>query len=281
MTKRQSPTQSRRRLTLFQLVLLIIFTAARVTLVMSSSAVSYIAEKRSTKCIYLHSMFYDEDEFCDMFFVPMTLDEDEEVEDYYASYLAKIKDNFPRQRFPVNHDIPKMIEEKAKKYGKQEKQFQVEITVYQEGQRSQTINQKHSLDMKYHKPSIQRNVVANGDVDVCFVNRSYQSVKVYFTLYTFQKSTFELNEKDAVITKDHLDPLQRSLRNLQSQAQIIVRGIRQSVHKNKAILRTATSVYSRVSFFSYLSMFVLAATAAGQMYFLKYYFTKKKLIKNV
>lgn len=251
------------------------------TVSVSGHALTYTVAKRTTKCIHLNYMGTDT-ETLDMIFIPLSVDEDQEVEDYYAKFLSKYE-SYSYPRIPSSHEIPIDIQEKAKNYGKEERKLRVDIVVFEPDDERLRVRNSYSLPMTYHKPSIRKVVKFISNIDVCFANNSFQKVQMLFGVYNFDDDMQEYSqgmERADIITKDHLLPINKSLKQLQRTGNKINRQFSNSSNKERKIKKTTDSINHRVRLFSYLSVFLLLGTAMGQFFFFRYYFQKKKLIKK-
>lgn len=236
-------------------------------------------ERNKHKCLELANDRHEDFTF-DMAFVLLAKDEVDEVEDYYATHLAQYSEPHSMSRLPIDHkEPPQTIKDKAKMYGREERYFGVELSTFKEGDDLRVSSFRPRMTLSYHKITVLKDLYPKANLRICFANTSSQKVKVIFMNSVIHPEFFQDQEKDSVITKDHLEPLQFVLKQVQNKANVIEQDIAGSIYFSKKIMVKARQVHTRVKRFSNMSIVMLVGTAVGQIYFLKYYFQKKKLIK--
>jgi hypothetical protein len=85
-------------------------------------------------------------------------------------------------------------------------------------------------------------------------------------------------DDDVVTTKEHLTPLEEQLGESIQAAQTILKEMRYMEKREARMRMTSESIFTKVSWFSVLSVVILLGVTFVQVRYLKNYFRKKKLM---
>jgi hypothetical protein len=91
-------------------------------------------------------------------------------------------------------------------------------------------------------------------------------------------SGVEAQDYSAIAKKEHLKPLELELRRIEDTVEMIQKDFEYMREKEAVMRDTNESTFSRVSLLSFFSIFCLLALALWQLFYLKRYFTRKKLL---
>lgn len=117
--------------------------------------------------------------------------------------------------------------------------------------------------------------VGNGFYDFCFDNDNKYVRAVTFSLET----TLIHNKKNEGIAENKdIQPLQRQFQQILANAKHLMNDLEALKDKEWKSRNLNESTNSRMWWFTFLSLVVLFVTSAYQIYFLKQFFQKKKLI---
>eukprot|EP01006_Ploeotia_vitrea_P019494 TRINITY_DN516_c0_g1_i1.p2 TRINITY_DN516_c0_g1~~TRINITY_DN516_c0_g1_i1.p2 ORF type:complete len:223 (+),score=106.75 TRINITY_DN516_c0_g1_i1:39-671(+) len=113
-----------------------------------------------------------------------------------------------------------------------------------------------------------------GEYKVCFSNMAMSQKTIKFSFKT------GVNAKDytTVAKKDNLKPLEVELRRLEDTTAAIHEELLYMREREEVMRNTNESTHSRVLWFSVLSMVILVSLSTAQIFYLKSYFRKRKLI---
>ena len=91
-------------------------------------------------------------------------------------------------------------------------------------------------------------------------------------------SGVEAQDYSAIAKKEHLKPLELELRRIEDTVEMIQKDF-EYMREREAVMRdTNESTFARVSYLSLFSICCLIALALWQLFYLKRYFTRKKLL---
>jgi hypothetical protein len=91
-------------------------------------------------------------------------------------------------------------------------------------------------------------------------------------------SGVEAQDYSAIAKKEHLKPLELELRRIEDTVEMIQKDF-EYMREREAVMRdTNESTFTRVSYLSLFSVGCLIALALWQLFYLKRYFTRKKLL---
>lgn len=157
---------------------------------------------------------------------------------------------------------------------------------------------KSSLTLKVHKPRAgivreeellwYRPVVLNhviqsqkqweaivGAYSICFDNAYDEDyVHVAFDMVLVSENV----DDDGVTTKEHLTPLEEQLGESIQAAHTILKEMRYMEKREARMRMTSEAIFTKVSWFSVLSVVILLGVTFVQVRYLKNYFRKKKLM---
>jgi hypothetical protein len=157
---------------------------------------------------------------------------------------------------------------------------------------------KSDLTLKVHKPRagvvreeellLFRPVVLNhvirsqqqweamaGAYSICFDNAyDHDYVHVAFDMVLVSENA----DDDAVSTKEHLTPLEEQLEESIHTANTILKEMRYMEKREARMRITSESIFTKVSWFSVVSVVILLGVTFVQVRYLKTYFRKKKLM---
>jgi len=119
---------------------------------------------------------------------------------------------------------------------------------------------------------------ASEEFSVCFTSRcdrkTFGEVEILFDIRT----GIDAKDYSSVAKQEHVGALEVELKKLEDEVKQIIDEMEYMRHREESMRNTNESTNARVLWFSVFSVVVLLSTAAWQVYHLKQYFKKKKLI---
>ena len=138
-------------------------------------------------------------------------------------------------------------------------------------------------ELLWYQPVVLNHVIQSqrqweamvGAYSICFDNASDEDyVHVAFDMVLVSENA----DDDVVTTKEHLTPLEEQLGESIQAAQTILKEMRYMEKREARMRMTSESIFTKVSWFSVLSVVILLGVTFVQVRYLKNYFRKKKLM---
>jgi p24 family protein delta-1 len=138
-------------------------------------------------------------------------------------------------------------------------------------------------ELLWYQPVVLNHVIQSqkqweamvGAYSICFDNAFDEDyVHVAFDMVLVSENA----DDDVVTTKEHLTPLEEQLGESIQAAQTILKEMRYMEKREARMRMTSESIFTKVSWFSVLSVVILLGVTFVQVRYLKNYFRKKKLM---
>jgi hypothetical protein len=209
-----------------------------------------------------------------------------ELEDWCMSQIkAMTKNRQPDQSLPTKFLEAEPADEKIKKefatWFENNSELKSSLTLKINTPRAGTVREQELL---WYQPVVLNHVIQNqkqweamvGAYSICFDNEYDEDyVHVAFDMVLVSEN---VDDGDVVSTKDHLTPLEEQLGESIQAAQTILKEMRYMEKREARMRITSDSIFTKVSWFSVLSVVILLGVTFVQVRYLKSYFRKKKLM---
>eukprot|EP00594_Rhizosolenia_setigera_P006605 CAMPEP_0178952052 /NCGR_PEP_ID=MMETSP0789-20121207/7578_1 /TAXON_ID=3005 /ORGANISM="Rhizosolenia setigera, Strain CCMP 1694" /LENGTH=245 /DNA_ID=CAMNT_0020633015 /DNA_START=144 /DNA_END=881 /DNA_ORIENTATION=+ len=242
---------------------------------------------RTEKCF---NYIIPEEDDANLFFVVVPLEELENVQDFYIdrwlSLTKKVgeKGDYPTQFGDVSADIDERIQEIEKK-----RLQNPVLRIQYFKSKGQLID---STLLKYYRPYVLDYIVERAEnkgygdspplegYQICvkaFQPRKIEVALIFDVLHWDDEENLSEKKKD-YLTKDHLSPLERDFKKSEAAIAQILDEFDYQERRDADLYKISSNTNSKVQLFSYFSIFMVIATAYCQVFYLKTYFRKKKIL---
>mmetsp|Transcript_6116 Transcript_6116/g.9993 ORF Transcript_6116/g.9993 Transcript_6116/m.9993 type:complete len:188 (+) Transcript_6116:9-572(+) len=127
---------------------------------------------------------------------------------------------------------------------------------------------------------ISKDIKLQGVHQMCFKHNSHEPVSVVFTISFKSRASLSKDLKSALkdSTNKNIPSIERQLASAQVLLEDISNEIDYAQKQEDALKEATDSTNSRITWFSYLSMFVLLTSAVWQLFYLRNFFNSKKML---
>lgn len=119
---------------------------------------------------------------------------------------------------------------------------------------------------------------ASEEFKICFSSHGPAETKEHVEVAIDVRTGIDAKDYSTIAKQEHLSVLEVELKKLEDEVKQIIDEMVYMRNREEAMRNTNESTNARVLWFSVFSVAVLLSTAAWQVYHLKQYFKKKKLI---
>jgi hypothetical protein len=208
-----------------------------------------------------------------------------ELEDWCMSQIkAMTKNRRPDQSLPTKFLESEPADETIKKefltWFEEDSSLKSSLTLKVHKPRAGIVREQELL---WYQPVVLNHVIQSqkqweamvGAYSICFDNAFDEDyVHVAFDMVLVSENA----DDDVVTTKEHLTPLEEQLGESIQAAQTILKEMRYMEKREARMRMTSESIFTKVSWFSVLSVVILLGVTFVQVRYLKNYFRKKKLM---